>query len=169
MRSLHKRLGGSFSTLLNYLRHHKEELELAGKVDGDLSDHLRHAIKAEIARAIDNTQHKFETQLTDERILSKELQELLTEHGSTIEKIETEYAAYKHSAEQQQQKFDREISVAQALVAESRQREKQLQEALNTLREKLHAAEVKAAVADTHAHDLEKQNQRLEQELKVYK
>ncbi len=158
--------GGSYSTLYPLYHRWQEEQSLAPQVDADLSDAFRKAALAEIGLATATLEQKFTEQLDTEKARLKEAQSLLAECETQIQELKEDMGINQRTAEHKLLKLERELAAANALVEDGAKREASCQSQVDTLRQEVHQAELKAAVSETQLKELEKQNHRLEQAAK---
>src|SRR5689334_10330124 len=77
-----------------------------------------------------------------------EVQKLLAGNEEKLEQLKESLALQQQKAEQERLKFEKESSAAQALIKAGADREAALQNQIETLRQALHEAELKTAVAE---------------------
>lgn len=167
LRKIRARTGGSLSTVLKHYQQWSEEQTVIKKMDMELSEPFRQAVLVEFARATHTLQQTLTAQIDSEKRQLKETQELLVEHEAKVSELSETLSTQQKAAEQTQLAFKKALSAAQALAADGAKREAALQSQMDTLRQALQASEIKTAVLDNRRQELDKQNQKLEQELKI--
>lgn len=148
LKKLHKRLGGSFSTILPFYQQWQETQSLADKTNEDLSPEFRQAALAEFGRITLKTSQRFIAELNAKSEELRETQKLLIDSECKIEQLTEDLTLRQEKAQQEHLKFEKNLSALQALVDAGADREAALQNQIETLRQALHKAELKTAVAE---------------------
>lgn len=167
VRLVRLKIGGSNSTLLEYLRRWHSDTALAASVDQQISDPLKDALLAEFGRVTQSLREKFQAEINQERQQNKEICELLAEAESRCAEIEAKAHSDREQAAAAILKLEKQLSAANERAAElQRQADKaaqkadkeisELEEKVGRLREEAHQAQIKAAVAETKVAAMEK-------------
>jgi ribosome-associated translation inhibitor RaiA len=160
VRLVRLKIGGSNSTLLEYLRRWHSDTALSASVDQQISDPLKDALLMEFGRVTQSLREKFQVEVNQERQQNKEVCELLAETESRCVEIEAKAHADREQAAAAILKLEKQLSAANERAAElQRQAEKATQKAdkeiselekkVGQLREEAHQAQIKAAIAET--------------------
>lgn len=100
VRLIRSKIGGSNSTLLEYLRRWQSDAELASAIEENISDTFQQALKAEFGRMTLTIRGKYEALLQQEKQQNKESQELLIEAETKIADLELQARENKEKSDQ---------------------------------------------------------------------
>lgn len=167
VRLIRTKVGGSNSTLLEYLRRWQGEAALASTTEEGISDIFLQSLKAEFGRMTLAIREKYEAALQQEKQQNKESQELLTESENRIADLETLAREHKEKTDQAILKLEKQLAAAMERTAEAqRQADKALAKAdkqIESLQQKNtlvqnenHQSQIKVAVLETKLSALEK-------------
>jgi chromosome segregation ATPase len=170
VRLIRSKVGGSNSTLLEYLRRWQEESMLASKVDADVSEVFQQALKAEFGRVTSSVRETYEALLSEEKRHTAECQELLVETEARVADLESQLRENKDECAKAILKLERSLAAAVERSAElQRQSEKSLEKAdnqteslrkqISTIQEEKHKSQVQVAILETKLVALEKSGQ----------
>lgn len=162
VRKLHAQLGGSFSTISEYLQRWNQQTALAQSAEADISDHLKQALLAEFGQIAQSVRHGLEQQLEDQTQQLAENQKLLKEYEDKNRELGAQLQKSQQQLANQAAELEKTIAAHQAQLAEKEQREAKLDARLQQLMQEKHLAEVKTAIAQTRVEECEKRITALE-------
>ncbi len=151
------KVGGSNSTLMQYLRKWKEEKQLASTTDDDMSEPLRNALRSEFGRIAQKARARLENQLADEKSNTLEAQDLLSETEKRCTELQEQNTDFENLHKQTVSSYEKQIAGFETLLKDAQKREAILNEKIDSLQKSKHDAEVEAAVAKTRCETLEKE------------
>lgn len=169
VRKVHKRLGGSFSTVAEHLQRWNEQQNLAQGTNAELSNELRQAILAEFGRVTLQIKETLQAQLADKDTQLKEIQDLLAEYEAKIAMLTQQVDFTQKEAQQQQLKLEKLLSATESKLQEAEKREIKLLQQFEQTRDKQHQSELRAAVAETQCKEALKRADLLERPNKAAK
>ena len=160
VRLIRLKVGGSNSTILDYLRRWHSETALSASVDHQLSEPLKEALLTEFGRVTQSLREKLQAEINQERQQNKEIGELLAEAETRCAEIETRANTDREQSAAAILKLEKQLAAANERAAElQRQADKAAQKAdkeiadlqgkVGQLREEAHQSQIKAAVAET--------------------
>ncbi len=174
VRLVRSRIGGSNSTLLEHLRRWQSDTTLASSVDDHISDSLKQELLIEFGRVTKNVRENLEAQLLQERVQSKEANDLLSEAETRIADLEEQVREEKEKANQTILALEKQLSATQERGAELQRQvdklEGQFKEsvmALEVARTESAKAQIQLERADKAAEKAEKNME--EQNIKIVK
>lgn len=167
VRLIRLKIGGSNSTLLEYLRRWHSETALAASVDHQISAPLKDALLTEFGRVTQVLREKLQAEIDQERQQNKETRDLLSETENRCAEIEAKAHADREQAAASILKLEKQLAAANERAAElQRQADKasekadkeiaELKEKVGRLREEAHQAQIKAAIAETKVATMKK-------------
>ncbi len=167
VRLIRAKVGGSNSTLLEYLRRWQSEVALALATEDNISEGFQQALKAEFGRMTLAIREKYEAALQQERQQNKESQELLTEAETKIADMDSQARENKEKFDQTTLKLEKQLSVVTERAAElQRQIDKNLeksdkhidslQQQITLLQNEKHQSQIEVAILETKLAAFEK-------------
>lgn len=167
VRLIRLKIGGSNSTLLEYLRRWHSETVLAASVDHQISVPLKDALLTEFGRVTQVLREKLQAEIDQERQQNKETRDLLSETENRCAEIEAKAHADREQAAASILKLEKQLAAANERATElQRQADKasekadkeiaELKEKVGRLREEAHQAQIKAAIAETKVATMKK-------------
>jgi chromosome segregation ATPase len=167
VRLIRLKIGGSNSTLLEYLRRWHSETALAASVDHQISAELKDALLTEFGRVTQVLREKLQAEIDQERQQNKETRDFLLETENRCIEIEAKAQADREQAAASILKLEKQLAAANERAAElQRQADKasekadkeifELKEKVGRLREEAHQAQIKAAIAETKVATMKK-------------
>ncbi len=118
VRLVRSRIGGSNSTLLEFLRRWQGESALASSIDETISDDLRQALLIEFGRVTKNVRENLETLLVQEKAQSNEANDLLNEAETRISELEAQIRETKEQADHAILLLEKQLSATEERVTE---------------------------------------------------
>ena len=118
VRLVRSRIGGSNSTLLEFLRRWQGESALASSIDETISDDLRQALLIEFGRVTKNVRENLETLLVQEKTQSNEANDLLNEAETRISELEAQIKETKEQADHAILLLEKQLSATEERVTE---------------------------------------------------
>ena len=118
VRLVRSRIGGSNSTLLEFLRRWQGESALASSIDETISDDLRQALLIEFGRVTKNVRENLETLLVQEKAQSNEANDLLNEAETRISELEAQIKETKEQADHAILLLEKQLSATEERVTE---------------------------------------------------
>lgn len=165
VRKLHAQLGGSHSTLTEFLNQWRTQQALAHSNANELSEEFNQALLAEFSRVTESVKEKSKLLLTEKDEQLTEARELLAEYEGKLVALEKILKESKDKAQSAQLVLEKKLAVAEGDAHSAKHREKELQNKLDALIEKCHQAELRAVIAETKTAEFNKRESR-EQERK---
>lgn len=167
VRLIRSKVGGSNSTLLEYLRRWQSDTGLASAIEENISEVFQQALKAEFGRMTLAIRGRYEALLQQEKQQNKESQELLAEAETKIADLELQARDNKEKSDQAILKLEKQLAAATERTAElQRQSDKtlaksdkqieSLQEKITLLQNEKHQSQVNVAILETKLSAVEK-------------
>ena len=167
VRLIRSRVGGSNSTLLEYLRRWQGEIALASTTEDNISEVFQQSLKAEFGRMTLAIREKYEAALQQEKQQNKESQELLSEAETKVADLELQARENTEKSDRAILKLEKQLAAAIERTAElQRQADKNsakadkqmesLQHDMTLLQNEKHQSEIKVAILETKLSALEK-------------
>ena len=149
VRKLHAQLGGSHSTLTEFLNQWRTQQALAHSNANELSGEFNQALLAEFSRVTESVKEKSKLLLTEKEEQLTEARELLAEYEGKLVTLEKTLKESKEKVQSAQLVLEKKLAVAEGDAQSAKNREKELQNKLDAMIEKCHRAELRAAIAET--------------------
>lgn len=160
VRKLKAQLGGSHSTLSEFLNQWRTQQALAHSNENELSEEFNQALLAEFSRVTEVVREKSKLLLNEKDEQLTEERELLAEYESRVVALEKALKESEEKVQSVQLALEKKLAVAEGDSQSAKHREKELQNKLDALVEKCHQAELRAAIAETKTAEFNKREGR---------
>ena len=147
--------GGSFSTVATHIRAWQENVNTL-KTAIALPEELIAALKETYLKMLDNERKLHALQLARERKNLDETLKQIVELESSVDKLEKQLSSTETEYKGLALGYERKLAAAEAKVADSVERERALQQQLETLRDHHNQSEINRAIAETKCAEYEK-------------
>ena len=148
--------GGSFATVATHIRTWQENITSL-KTAIALPEELIAALKETYLKMLDNERKLHALQLARERKNLDETLKQIVELESSVDKLEKQLSSTETEYKGLALGYERKLAAAEAKVADSVERERALQQQLETLRDQHNQSEIGRAIAETKCAEYAKQ------------
>ena len=165
-RKIREKIGGSFTTITEYLKKWRHETQLSESSDMTISEELQKAILAEFAQVASQVQFSLQETIDEKEVDLQETREALSECELKCRQQELIISDVKIKLRNDTLDFERKLAACESTVSFLKDREIELQNKLAVWGEKSHQAELKTAIANTMAENFRNKIKELEHQLK---
>lgn len=157
VRKIQEKLGGSFTTISEYLKQWRKETELASQTTIDISPELKNALFAEFAKVANQAEARLQKKIEEIESDNKELEEELKKINDALLQQTQAHEKTQKTLEDERVGKAELTAVSNSVIDNLKNEKKELQQLLNEANEKRHQAELREAVANTKVEAIEKQ------------
>lgn len=169
VRKIRERIGGSFTTIAEFLKKWRDETVLADSTEMAISEELQKAILAEFAEVAMAVKSSLQESIDEKDVDFKEAKEALAEHEALCRKQELKINELETEIQNSRLDFEKKLAACESTVSFLKDREEFLQKKTAELHEKYHQAEMQTAVANTKSENYQNRIRELEEQLKLKK
>ncbi|SEG40461.1 replication region DNA-binding N-term [Legionella quinlivanii DSM 21216] len=164
VRKLRAVLGGSFTTINEYLRQWREEQSLAGTSEFEISKELQDVIQSEFVRIAKEVQSSMQGTLEEKTAdLEDALKEIKELNGKNFN-LEIKIAETNKHYEQHRIESDKKLAILEAEISYLKNEKEMLHKKLGEANKAKHDAEISAVEAKARLDEIKKQMKKKETE-----